>query len=153
MVKIIFSKTYFLSKIFQSAQNSHKVLPRTFKDNHKEILNSWLAFIFRYLSLFFMFNVNIENKYLKIKISLYCPRINTPKIIVQQFMAHTADYGQVQYRPMILQYSKILQYFKFMFNSSLWHTDSSNFTIHAWPLLQWDSRRNHELWWLKWGHR
>ena len=37
MVKIIFSKTDFFSKIFQSARNSHKVLPRTFKNNHKEI--------------------------------------------------------------------------------------------------------------------
>ena len=37
MVKTIFSKTDFFSKIFQSARNSHKVLPRTFKNNHKEI--------------------------------------------------------------------------------------------------------------------
>ena len=38
MVNIIFSKTDFFSKIFQSAGNSHKVLPRTFKNNHKEIV-------------------------------------------------------------------------------------------------------------------
>ena len=36
-MKIIFSKTDFFSKIFQSARNSHKVLPRTFKYNHKKI--------------------------------------------------------------------------------------------------------------------
>ena len=65
--------------------------------------------------------------------------------VVELSMVHPADYGQVQYRPMILQYSKILQYFKFMFNSSLWHTDSSNFTIHAWPLLRQNVRRNDEL--------
>ena len=39
MVKTIFSKTDFFRTIFQSARNSHKVLPRTFKNNHKEI--SW----------------------------------------------------------------------------------------------------------------
>ena len=52
MVKIIFSKTDFLSKIFQSARNSHKVLQRTFKNNHKEraylhskeIINSFLFY-------------------------------------------------------------------------------------------------------------
>ena len=38
-------------------------------------------------------------------------------------MAHTADYGQVQYRPMILQYSDILQY---LFLICLWNTDSSD---------------------------
>ena len=37
MVNIIFSKTDFFSKIFQSARNSHKVLPRTFKNKHKEV--------------------------------------------------------------------------------------------------------------------
>ena len=37
-MKIIFSKTDFFSKIFQSARNSHKVLPHTFKNNHKEIV-------------------------------------------------------------------------------------------------------------------
>ena len=41
MVKIIFSKTDFFSKIFQSARNLHKVLPRTFKNNHKEI-QGWI---------------------------------------------------------------------------------------------------------------
>ena len=29
---------------------------------------------------------------------------------VQQFMTHTVDYGEVQYTPIILQYSEILKY-------------------------------------------
>ena len=37
MVKTFFSKTDFFSNIFQSDQNIQKVLPRTFKNNHKEI--------------------------------------------------------------------------------------------------------------------
>ena len=45
MVKIIFSKTYFFSKIFQSAWNSRKVLPRTFKNNHKEIYTAEFSIV------------------------------------------------------------------------------------------------------------
>ena len=43
-MKINFSKTDFFSKIFQSARNSHKVLPRTFKNNHKEMDKKLLFF-------------------------------------------------------------------------------------------------------------
>ena len=37
-------------------------------------------------------------------------------------MTHTADYGQVQYRPMILQYSEILQYHFLIFKTSVYGT-------------------------------
>ena len=68
-------------------------------------------------------------------------------------MAHTADYGQVKYRPMILQYSEILQYHCLFLKISLWHTDSIKFTIHAWPVLRQNIRQNNILLQRKWQQR
>ena len=57
-----------------------------------------------------------------------------------------SDYDQMQYRPIILQYSEILQYhYLFILNSRLWNTDSRNVTIHAWTLLRQNIQRNDKL--------
>ena len=64
--------------------------------------------------------------------------------VKHNFMAHTAYYGLLPYIPMILQYYEILAY-DFFLNSSLWHTDSGGFAIHAWPLLRRNIWRNDEL--------
>ena len=62
---------------------------------------------------------------------------------MQQFMAHTVDYSQVKYRPIIFNYSEIIQYIYFLI--SLWHTESINFMIYAWPMLQRNIQRNDDL--------
>ena len=62
--------------------------------------------------------------------------------LVQKFISRTSDYGQVQYRPMILQYYEILQYHFSFLKESLCHTKSNKFTIHDWILLQQSIRLN-----------